>query len=436
METTIENNQVAIIENSLDVLKTYPEILIANQTRKDKAIIVGNNILSAIANTGMNPELDERAMKYLTNIATAKKEMNESRAAVTQIMDQLKGMFTTVENDLDVKKPGTIPARIQEERNAYAKKMAEEQERKRREAERDAAKKKEAIELRSSVESKLSKYFNDYLLSVKTKFQNQFNDLQLENFADNAAAIRQYEPTYSKKHFEQFSAGLYSSLHNAEELKAIETDALEGAYEKLNDKYKAEMIATKTTIVEQLPSKHAELIEQKRLADERERLEKEAAAERDEKQRKIAEENLRMAKERELQLQEEQKRREEEEQIRLKKEAEEFKAKEQQEIDIKAQGEQTMVMFDQEAALAEATPAPEVRQGFEITVLHPVGYTQLFALWFENEGKNLPVDKIGNTKLDQMKAWAEKKAHKDGTKIESKFLKYEESFKAVNRKVK
>ena len=142
METTIENNQVAIIENSLDVLKTYPEILIANQTRKDKAIIVGNNILSAIANTGMNPELDERAMKYLTNIATAKKEMNESRAAVTQIMDQLKGMFTTVENDLDVKKPGTIPARIQEERNAYAKKMAEEQERKRREAERDAAKKK------------------------------------------------------------------------------------------------------------------------------------------------------------------------------------------------------------------------------------------------------------------------------------------------------
>ena len=436
METTIENNQVAIIENSLDVLKTGPEILIANQIRKNKAIIVGTNILSAIDANGMSPDLDERSMKYLTNIATAKKEMNESRAGVTQIMDQLKQMFTTVENDLDIKKPGSIPAKIQKHRNEYAKQVAEEQERKRKEAEKDAAKKKEAIELRSSVESKLSKYFNDYLLSVKTKFQNQFNDLRLENFADNAAAIRQYEPTYSRKHFDQFSAGLYSSLHTPDELKAIETEALDGAYEKLNDKYKTEMITTKATIVEQLPSKHAELIEQKKLADERDRLEKEAAAEKDAKQKKIAEENLRIAKERELQLQEEQKRREEEEQIRLKKEAEEFKAKEQQEIDIKAQGEQTMVMFDQEAAIAEATPAPEVRQGFEITVLHPVGFTQLFALWFENEGKNLPIDKIGNTKLDQMKTFCEKFAHKEGFFIESKFIKYEASFKAINRKAK
>ncbi len=36
--------------------------------------------------------------------------------------------------------------------------------------------------------------------------------------------------------------------------------------------------------------------------------------------------------------------------------------------------------------------------------------------------------------MDQMKAWAEKHAQKTGTFIESKFLKYEESFKAVNRK--
>ncbi|MBK7883038.1 MAG: hypothetical protein IPJ81_03900 [Chitinophagaceae bacterium] len=62
--------------------------------------------------------------------------------------------------------------------------------------------------------------------------------------------------------------------------------------------------------------------------------------------------------------------------------------------------------------------------------------SEIFAMWFEKEGKNLPIDKIGNTKLDQMKAWAEKHAFKTGTKIESKFIKYEESFKAVNRKAK
>jgi hypothetical protein len=92
-------------------------------------------------------------------------------------------------------------------------------------------------------------------------------------------------------------------------------------------------------------------------------------------------------------------------------------------------------MFEQEAAVADVS-APEARQGYEIIVLHQAGYVQIFQMWFENEGKNLPLDKMGGTKLEQMKAWAEKHAHKTGTKIEGKFLKYEESFKAVNRKAK
>ena len=104
--------------------------------------------------------------------------------------------------------------------------------------------------------------------------------------------------------------------------------------------------------------------------------------------------------------------------------------------EVKKQGEQTMVMFEQEAAVAELGSTSAVRQGVEITVLHPVGYTQIFALWFEGEGKNLPIDKLGNTKLDQMKAWCEKKAMKDNTRIESKFLDYQDSFKAINKKAK
>ena len=90
-------------------------------------------------------------------------------------------------------------------------------------------------------------------------------------------------------------------------------------------------------------------------------------------------------------------------------------------------------MFETEAATADIQVA-EARQGYDIIVVHQAGWVQIFQLWFEQEGKNLPIDKIGNTKLDQMKSWAEKQAHKTGTKIESKFLKYEETFKAVNRK--
>ena len=166
-------------------------------------------------------------------------------------------------------------------------------------------------------------------------------------------------------------------------------------------------------------------------AAEKKRLEAEAEAARIENEKKNAELKAQQEK-----AAEEQKAREEADAIRMQDEAAEARRKAEQDADIKKQGEQTMVMFEQEAAIAETASAAEVRQGYEIVVLHPVGYTQIFQLWFENEGKNLPVDKMGNTKLEQMKSWAEKYALKNDVKIESKFLKYEESFKAVNRKAK
>ena len=112
----------------------------------------------------------------------------------------------------------------------------------------------------------------------------------------------------------------------------------------------------------------------------------------------------------------------------------EAKAKADQEAELKKQGDHTMAMFDKEAAIAENIQAPEARQGFEIEILHPAAWVQIFQLWFENQGKNMAIDKIGTTKMDQMKSWAEKHAHKEEVMIESKFLKYVPSFKAVNRK--
>ena len=201
----------------------------------------------------------------------------------------------------------------------------------------------------------------------------------------------------------------------------------------------------------------AELNEQKRLADEaaaeaeRQRIAEEkrqqqlAAAKADEKIK--LEEQQRIQREEEQKRNEklkldqeraaaEQKKREEEDAERLRLEEAETRQKAEQQQDLKTQGAQTLALFEKESMIAEAPPTPEVRQGFEIVILHPVAWVQIFQLWFENEGKNLAADKIANTKLDQMKTWAEKHAHKNDVKIESKFLKYEPSFKAVNRKAK
>jgi hypothetical protein len=454
METIMEN-QVSVINKSLDLIKTGPEILIANRERKDKALTVGRNILSAILEKGMDSPTDERAKNYLININNAAKEMKEGRAGVTQIMDQLKRMYTEVEGELDVKNNTTIPGQIQAHRNRYAAHLAAEAERKRKEAERVAAKSKEAIDIKYSIETTYKINFHAYLLARKQKMQSGFNDITLDNYNIKAENLKSLSITCNIQH-----SGLYTSVamyHNSVEIKSFVDAVILENEKQLTDNFLAEMNLLKDELIDKLPSKLTELQEQKRLADEaaaekeRSRLAEEkrqleiAAANAKEKKRLEAEAAIEREKEKqrqeELKKQQDQadadrKKREAEEQDKLKLEAEESQRKSQLDADVKKQGEQTMVLFEQEAMMADTATAPEVRQGYEITVLHPVGYTQIFAIWFENEGKNLPVDKIGNTKLDQMKAWAEKHAHKTGSKIDSKFIKYNESFKAINRKAK
>jgi len=456
METVIENNQVTIIENSLEVLKTGPEILMANQNRKEKAIAVGRNILATIQEEGMSPEADERANKYLANVSAANKSMKESRAGVTQIMDQLKKMFTEVENDLDVKKAGTIPSQIQGHRDQYAKEVAAEQERKRKQAELEAAKASEAIDIKYQMEANYKEQFTQYLLERKTKMQSGFNAIPLEKFDVLSGKLKELTFSFQFKH-----EGPYTSItvkyHSDAELKSFADAVIIVNESQLEEVFLSEMNLLKDELVDKLPSKLSELQEQKRLDDEakaqaeadriaeekrqaeivnanakeKKRLEAEAAIERQKEQERQAE-----MKKKQDAAAAEQRRREQEESDKMKAEAEEQKRKSDLEAEVKKQGEQTMVMFEQEAAMAESAPAPESRQGYEINVLHPVGYTQIFALFFDKEGKNYPLDKLGNTKLDQMKAYCEKVAHKEGQFIDSKFLKYEETFKAVNRKTK
>lgn len=453
----IQNDQVAIIQNSIEVLKTGPEILQGNQIRKNKAIQVGNNILTAIEETGMNPDLDERAMNYLANVTAANKSMKEQRAGVTQIMDQLKKMYTEVENELDPKKENTVPARIQAARDSYAKQVAAEKERKRKEAELVAAKAKEAIELKATIEVQYSNFYNDFLLTKKQALQNNFNAISLADYDEKAARLKSYRPVLNVELLNAFHAKVYSSIHTTQELNAFTKEVCESKLADFKNNYTKELTLLRDDLIEKLSSKLSELQDQKWAAEEaaaeltRQENEKKkrdaeiATANAAQKKRLEAEaEQARIANEKknaELKAEQERiaaekKQREEAEAHRIAAENEEAKRKADQEVEAKKQGEQTMVLFEQEAATAELTGGAEVRQGYEITVLHAVGYTQIFALWFEHEGKSLPIDKVGNTKLDQMKAWCEKKALKDGTKIESKFLKYEDSFRAVNKSKK
>lgn len=449
-----KNELELFINNSIPLLKAAPEILVENEKTKTKALIVGNNIIEASKN-GLTPELDERAMKYLANIETAKNKMKDQRSPITQIMDSLKKMYTTIEAELDIKNADSIPGKVQSIRNSYAKKVAQEREEKRLQEELNANKKQEEIKVASEVIIGFGKFFNEFLLNRKSLLNKKFNNLTLDGFKEKDAEFRQWQPEFKTEYVNGYEHNYRPIYISIERVKEIVSSNLPGLIEKASKEYVSEMLLLKNELVDKLESKHQELQEEHRLMIQRQEAEQKAKEEEAKRQADIekanAEEKKRLEEEARIKKEEEDKRladlkaeqeklaaekarREKEEEERLAKEADEAQKKAELDAQLKMQGDQTMVMFEKEAALAETSEMPEARQGYEIEVLHPVGFTQIFAIWFERVGKDLPVDKLGNTKLDQMKAWAEKEAHKTGEKINSKFLKYEETFKAVNRK--
>lgn len=401
---------VNIIDNSLDVIKTGGEILSANQIRKDKALTVGENILQQIAAGGMTADVDQRANNFLANCRKAKDEMNESRKPVTQILDAIKTEFTSVENSLDVAKAGTIPYMVQQHRNEYVKKVKAEEDKKRKDAEDLANRNKEKVQLKALLETQMSDYLNDCLLAKKTSINNAFNNITLETYDAKSKGLQNMVIEFPMGLLNEFKPNIRAVFLTPEDARVI-TDEVFGAYranEKTNEfalKYISEITALKNSLVDRLPSKKSELDTMaKANADQKAQLEKEAA------DRKAAEEK------------------------KMREDAEASKSAAAQSIELNKVAEETQVMFDKEAALVTDAPAPEARSEFNIEVKHAIGYTQIFQLWFEKEGKNLSIDKMGNTKLDQMKAWCEKLAHKTNEKIESAYLEYSEVLKAVNKK--
>lgn len=471
----IQNNQIAIINNSIELFRTAPEVLKANQDRSRKALIVGNSIIDqwaqawkiedADARLEALSAVDERSNNFLANCTKALKEEKELRAAITQMMDEFKKMFTTAENDIDRSKSGSVAERIQTYRDGYAKESARVAEDKRREAERIANKQKEEIEIRAKAEIAIADNVNTALASKKQGMVNAFNTITLETYDQKSVALGNLNPAINLADLEAHvmgkvavtvKDGIRAIYHDVAEVEAIvNASANSFQWDKVSEEWRLAVSDLKQELIEKLPSKLSELQEQKRLADEAakeaemqriadEKRKQEMAAAKEEDRKRLeekqrqekAEEDERLAKLKAEQdkMEEDKRKREQEDAQRIAKEQEERKQKAEQDIALKVEGEKTMVLFEQEAVLADVQTAPEARQGYDIEILHPAGYVQIFQLWFESEGKNLPVDKIGSTKMDQMKSWCEKHAHKTGEKIDSKFLKYEASFKAVNRK--
>lgn len=451
------SNELTIIEKSVEIFRQGGQILTQNQQRSQKGVAMGQQILQEIKDKGMSPELDERAMKYLVNCAKALKEENENRSSITQVMDEIKKMFIACENDIDVKKEGTAPNAIQKERNEYARKLAEEQKRREIEAAQKAAYEREKIDFTEITEIQIQNNYWNHLYLVINKMKEIFANITIDAIDDAEKMITGWSPKNLSEALKPNSNNKRYQYLTSSDCSKISNEILATKIVELQSNFDAEIYLQKQELIDLIPSKREELIEEKKRkeqmlkeaeeAKQREVQRQKEIAEANEKEKILLEEKARIEREVEKAkleaLKAEQEKAEQEKRARLEEEnrkalqaQEDARKAAELEASIKAEGAKTMTLFEQEASISIDVPAPEMRTGYEIEVTHQAGYVQLFQLWFENEGKNLTLDKIEKTSFGQIKTWAEKHALKSSNKIESKFIIYRDSYKAVNRKTK
>jgi hypothetical protein len=284
MEPVTVNNAVAVITKSLEVFKTAPEILKANQERTSKALIVGNNILDQWKSAWDIQDqeervkalaaADERSNKFLANCSTALGQEKEARAAITQLMDEFRKMFTAAENDLDKSKPNTVPCKVQTWRDTYVKECAEIEKHKRQEAEKVAAKSKARIDYKSALTLAISNRLNKHLAEKKMRLNASFNAIPLELFEEKSNALKNLNCFFGENNIDILLQDIdYSdSRFDPAELNDLKTEVLkEYNFSGFYKSYSDEITEVKQLLIDRLPSKKAELEEIKRQAEEAEK---------------------------------------------------------------------------------------------------------------------------------------------------------------------
>ena len=406
MEKTTQVPALIPVEDIKNVITTAPQVLLDNQQSVQRAKDAGQSLLDTIEAQGMNDELDEAANRYLVKIRDTAKMIDSKRKPLTKMFDQIKSVFTSLEADIDTSKAGSIPAKVQAARDAYAKKLREEAAERERKAQLLLAIEKEKIDYRFKVESAINEFVRGKISGLKAKMYEQFNSLTLDGVSEFETKLKSWSPSYVHDTHNAIPVFVGSSLLDSDTLNAILSEVRGETYESCSSIYCSELSEVATLLLDKLPGKVKELEEIKAAkGKEAARLKKEA---------------------------EERKAKEEEERI-----AYEAKAKKEADEDAQSKKDAAIAetLFDHTAQQADiSTSIASGREGYNIRITNPAGYGLLFAFWLQQEGMKEDVSKLEKKTLGSIKTFCEKHAHKTGDKIESKFIVYEETYKTSAKK--
>ena len=453
-ELAILSNQAQGVATQITTIQTdMKRISDENKSFAEKIIVMGQELMEKVESDGMSDDLDALIAEYIKSVKQVTKAMSDNRKGVTQAIDLVKKYFTTIEYEVSVKNTESIPYKLQQKRDEYARFKIEEE--RKREAERQrlaaisAAKvrlasdvKNECYRLLASAQSSAIGYLNNLFSCVSLATQANDKDV-LEHFSTSVDFTDNIKNYVCKE----------SVLTDNIEIRQIINAAYNEVKEEIVNSYTTTIKQTKDDLLLKWDSKIAELEAAKKAEEERQRLIREAEearrkaeeaeriareAKAEEERAKAQAEAARLAEERaKAQAEQERIAREEaerkaamEEADRIAKEEAERKLREEAEIRQQQQAiddaqAQAAALFDgmDEQAVVKA----KVKKVIKVTGRR--GWIEILNFWWAHKAQSMPIEEI-EKKLAFAKKECEKLANKEELFINSSYIIYDDDITA------
>lgn len=387
------------------IAKLGPASFKRNSLGHERCITLGNMLLDRIKREGMSDKLDQEIAAYIDKAKITVREMNGRRAPITQLFDQIRKVYTSLENDVDPTKKGTVPAQLQAIRDAYAAKKREAAEAARRAEAVRVAHDNAITKYRADVNEDFKAQLNRFIISQINALLDLDRRLNVENYDIIEDGLRNYPVTLPENWgvTVQPSVPLPYEL-TPQECTDIQRAVLMAALPKFKEQFQFELTTNRDDLVDRLPSKFKEL--QKIAEAERADAERAAKlkAEMEEKERAEAARK---------------------EQERQRREAEAKAAAE-----LQAQKSEMDGLFGA-AMVAQAEYQPKTSVKKRLVIKTPEAFMNIVGLWWSQEGCTLSIDELSKIFKKQI-TFCEKLANdKDNPMtIDSPYVDYVEEVKA------
>lgn len=402
------NDLMVIKQSDVDLIaQQIPNAYDVSVKSHNACLNYGEKLLARIQQEGMSDELDSEASLFITKSKATVKKINEVRSPATKMFDQFKKVFTTMENEIDVSKEGSIPFQIQAYRNQYAAKKREEEERRRAEELRKMQMEQARKQYRIDCEDELCQWINATINIRINHLSEIFSATTLANYAETDKILRSYQVTLPEDWDSRFASmvRLPSPLPR-EECASIRKDVRQTLMDRqFREQYKYALEEERDDLLTKLPSKKVEL---EKIAA----VEAANAAEAERIKAEMQEKERREAEARELE--------------RRKKEEEDRKA-----ADAAKTASAVGDLFNSAASGTVVTYQSKTIVKKKVNVLNVEGFLDIFGMWWEFVGKNLTIEQLTKEFSKQI-TLVNKLANDAGTPrfIESEHLEYVEDVKA------